>query len=258
MSLDNTHGTSRQTPVGPPGVPTPAKHSAASAPGPAPCDDPHAWPGWRLSISARGWGQLSRGSNTHTEKGAGLGLSQTTARFMPWATGSEPQTRTERGCRSWMFRLQGCVWWSRTGRKRQQTDWGSSGSATSEQVTLSFLLNQMGGILSSTGLQQGVSVERTETARSLPSLLFLPPSRGPTPAHWRRQGRGRLSGHQQRLTRGSSLAFQTQFPRRTLSLCLRARTLKAVKCSEIYEAPDEYRSFLLLLLSLFWHFPNMT
>lgn len=39
-----------------------------------------------------------------------------------------------------------------------------------------------------------------------------------------------------------------------VSLCLRASKSQAVKCSEIYEAPDKCKGFLLLL---FWHFPNM-
>lgn len=58
---------------------------------------------------------------------------------------SELQTRAERGCRC--LRLHGCVWWSQTGGKRQQTDGDSSGSATLEQVTLSFLMNQTRGTL---------------------------------------------------------------------------------------------------------------
>lgn len=62
----------------------------------------------------------------------------------------------------------------------------------------------------------------------------------------------------------SSLFFYNQFPHlldgcnnsNPVSLSLRASKLKAVKCSEIYEAPDKCKGFLLLSLVLFWHFPH--
>ena len=102
--------------------------------------------------------------------------------------------------------------------------------------------------------------ERTKVTRWFLGFLLFFPLCGSAPAHcW---AQGSPSACQPSANEGKCPSRTSHLICHmgviTLILSFRGSKWKAVKCSEIYEAPDRCKDFLFLWpLTLFWHWPNV-
>lgn len=102
--------------------------------------------------------------------------------------------------------------------------------------------------------------ERTKVTRWFLGFLLFFPLCGSAPAHCWAQGSPSAcqpSANEGKCPSRTSLLI-CHMGVITLILSFRGSKWKAVKCSEIYEAPDRCKDFLFLWpLTLFWHWPNV-